>query len=43
MYRVEKNYPIIDKKYFNEKKYVNPYVFIDSLSKKLSKRNYNCR
>ena len=34
----KKNYPIIDKKYFNEKKYVNPYVFIDSLSKKLSKK-----
>ena len=34
----EKNYPIIDNKYFNEKKYVNPYVFIDALSKKLSKK-----
>ncbi len=35
----KKNYPIINKKYFNEKKYVNPYVFIDSLSKKLSKKD----
>ena len=34
----EKNYPIVDNKYFKEKKYVNPYVFIDALSKKLSKK-----
>ena len=34
----KKNYPIIDNKYFKEKKYVNPYVFIDALSKKLSKK-----
>lgn len=31
-------YPIVDKKYFKEKKYVNPYVFIETLSKKLSKK-----
>ena len=31
-------YPIVEKKYFKEKKYVNPYVFIESLSKKLSSK-----
>ena len=34
----KKRYPIVDKKYYNDKKYVNPYVFIEFLSKKLSKK-----
>jgi acetolactate synthase-1/2/3 large subunit len=34
----KKKYPIVDKKYYNDKKYVNPYVFIEFLSKKLSKK-----
>ncbi len=34
----KKRYPIVEKKYYNEKKYVNPYVFIEFLSKKLSKK-----
>jgi acetolactate synthase-1/2/3 large subunit len=36
--RWKKNYPIVEKKYFKEKKFVNPYVFIEALSKKLSKK-----
>ena len=35
----KKNYPIVNKKYFDEKNYVNPYVFIDNLSKKLKKND----
>ena len=35
----KKNYPIVSKKYFDEKNYVNPYVFIDNLSKKLRKND----
>jgi acetolactate synthase-1/2/3 large subunit len=34
----KKRYPIVEKKYYNDKKYVNPYVFIEFLSKKLSKK-----
>ena len=34
----KKNYPVVEKKYYNEKKFVNPYVFIEVLSKKLSKK-----
>ena len=37
-YKWKIKYPIVDKKYFKEKKYVNPYVFIDTLSKKLSSK-----
>ena len=33
------NYPIVDKKYFNQKKYTNPYVFFDFLSKILNKKD----
>ena len=33
----KKKYPTVDKKYYDEKKNVNPYVFIEVLSKKLSK------
>ena len=32
-------YPIILKKFYNLKKYVNPYVFMDSLSKILNKKD----
>ena len=32
-------YPIIIKKFYNVKKYVNPYVFMDSLSKNLNKKD----
>ena len=32
-------YPIIIKEFYNVKKYVNPYVFIDSLSKNLNKKD----
>ncbi len=35
----KKNYPIVNKKYFDEKNYVNPYVFIDNLSEKLKKND----
>ena len=34
-----KRYPIIQKKFFNEKKYVNPYVFIGELSKILNSKD----
>ena len=33
----KKKYPTVDKKYYDDKKNVNPYVFIEVLSKKLSK------
>ncbi len=33
----KKKYPTVDKKYYEDKKYVNPYVFIEVLSKKLLK------
>ena len=32
-------YPIILKKFYDEKKYINPYVFIDKLSKTLNKKD----
>ena len=32
-------YPIIQKKFFNEKKYINPYVLMDELSKLLSNKD----
>ncbi len=32
-------YPIVQKKFFKEKKFVNPYVFINTLSKILSKKD----
>lgn len=32
-------YPIVQKKFFNEKKFVNPYVFIHRLSEILSKKD----
>ncbi len=32
-------YPIVQKKFFNEKKFVNPYVFIQKLSEKLNKKD----
>ena len=34
-----KRYPIIQKKFFNEKKYVNPYVFMGELSKILNNKD----
>lgn len=34
----KKKYPIIKKEYFKQKKYTNPYVFFDFLSKNLSKK-----
>ena len=38
-YLWKKKYPIMQKIFFNDKKFVNPYVLIDDLSKKLSKNN----
>ena len=35
----KKNYPIIKKEYYNQKKFVNPYVFINELSKILKKND----
>lgn len=35
----KKKYPILQKIFFNDKKFVNPYVLIDDLSKKLSKKD----
>jgi acetolactate synthase-1/2/3 large subunit len=35
--KIKEKYPIIQKKYYNEKNYVNPYVLIDILSKKAKK------
>jgi acetolactate synthase-1/2/3 large subunit len=32
-------YPNVQSSYYNQKKYVNPYCFIDTLSKKLSKKD----
>ncbi len=32
-------YPLVQEKYYKEKKYVNPYVFIEDLSKKLKKKD----
>ncbi|MDA7808620.1 thiamine pyrophosphate-binding protein [Candidatus Pelagibacter sp.] len=32
-------YPIILKEFYNEKKYVNPYIFVDKLSDKLNKND----
>ena len=36
-YSWKKNYPIVQKSFFKQKKFVNPYVFIDFLSKILKK------
>jgi len=33
------NYPNVKSSYYNQKKYVNPYCFIDILSKKLTKKD----
>lgn len=33
----KKKYPLVLKEFYNDKKYVNPYVFMDSLSKILNK------
>ena len=38
-YLWKKKYPIMQKIFFNDKKFVNPYVLIDDLSKKLSKNS----
>ena len=35
----KRRYPLILKKFYNVKKYVNPYVFMDSLSKTLNKKD----
>jgi acetolactate synthase-1/2/3 large subunit len=35
----KKEYPIIQKKFFNEKKYINPYVFMGELSKILTSKD----
>lgn len=35
----KETYPIVDLKYYKQKKYVNPYVFIEELSKKLKKNS----
>lgn len=35
----KKTYPIVNSKYYKQKKYVNPYVFIEELSKKLKKNS----
>ena len=35
----KKSYPIIKKEYYNQKKFVNPYVFINELSKILKKND----
>ena len=37
--RMEKKYPIISKEFFEEKKSVNPYIFIDKLSKDLNDKD----
>ncbi len=36
---LNKKYPIVDKKYFDQKKFVNPYVFIHELSNILKKND----
>ena len=38
-FKWKERYPIVQKKYFKEKKYVNPYVFIEYLSKILKKKD----
>ena len=35
---MEKNYPIVLRKYYSQKKFVNPYVFIEELSKILNNK-----
>lgn len=36
---LKKKFPIIDKKYYEQKTYVNPYVFIEKLSKLLTRKD----
>ena len=38
-FKWKERYPIVQKEYFKEKKYVNPYVFIEYLSKILKKKD----
>ena len=38
-YKWKENYPIVQKKYFREKNFVNPYVFINYLSEILTKKD----